>query len=68
MVYCDDSEMVIEDAEDKFGTAIDGWDLNHEDTDPIFVRNYQLECDYEINKMFCQSPQFMRIDGEGFAE
>lgn len=62
MTYTDESDMVINDEIDLFGPAIEGWDLNHEDTDPIFIRNYRLQCDYMIEKMFCESPKWVPTD------
>lgn len=61
-VFTDDSELVINNEEDLFGTAVDGWDDNDDDTDPIFIRNYMYQCDYMIEKMFCKSPQFINMN------
>lgn len=55
--YCDEFEEVIDDEVYLFGTAIDGWDTNHEDTDSLYIRNYQIQVDFKIDKMFCHCPQ-----------
>lgn len=54
--YCDEFENILDDEISLFGTAIDGWDTNNEDDDPIYIRNYALNCDFKIDKMFCKCP------------
>lgn len=54
--YCDEFENILDDEMGLFGTAVGGWDTDNEDDDPIYIRNYALNCDFKIDKMFCKCP------------
>lgn len=54
--YCNEDEMIIQDEVSLFGTVVNGWDTNHEDTNSIYIRNYQYNVDFKIDKMFCPCP------------
>lgn len=47
----DDVEYLIEDALDRYG-----WADNDEDTDALYVRNYKIQKDFEIVKVFDEYP------------
>lgn len=62
--FCGDDDVVIsvDDEVRFFGTCLDDWKNNDDMTNDIYIRNYQYNCDYEIEKRFCKCPQFINAE------
>lgn len=68
LTFCDEGELIIDNEIRMFGTCVDEWKENHEMVDPIFIRNYGMNTDYKIDKMFCKCPRFARVNHDGGAK
>lgn len=64
LTFCDEEENILDNELQMFGPAVEEWKDNHEMTDPICIRNYDLNCDYRIEKMFCQCPGYVKVNDD----